>query len=236
MVSTYATHRSSEVKRGVASELHNLILGGQDGLVNVFGLALGVAAGTGSTKATIIAGLAGTFAESISMAAVAYTSTAASNDYYQSEKEREMREINTVPHLERKEVREIYHKKGFRGTLLNNIVKHITSSKKLWLDTMMKDELHMQPERDGPLRSAVIVGVSAFIGSLIPIIPFFLAPIAVAIPYVFIISTIALFCIGAFKARITVGNWFHSGLQMAVIGMIAALAGYGIGAWLGVTL
>jgi len=35
--------------------------------------------------------------------------------------------------------------------------------------------------------------------------------------------------VGAYKARITVGRPMRSGLQMAVIGIVSALAGYVIG-------
>lgn len=60
--------------------LSQMILGGQDGLVNVLGVLLGVAAASESTKIIIAVGLAATFAESIAMAAVAYTSKMAERD------------------------------------------------------------------------------------------------------------------------------------------------------------
>jgi len=62
--------------------LKDIILGGQDGLVNVLGLVLGVVTATASTRIVLISGLAGTFSESLSMAAVAYTSGKAARDYY----------------------------------------------------------------------------------------------------------------------------------------------------------
>jgi hypothetical protein len=58
-----------------ASALSDVILGGQDGLVNVLGVILGVAAATSDPRIVLVAGLAATFAESVSMGAVAYTST-----------------------------------------------------------------------------------------------------------------------------------------------------------------
>ena len=54
--------------------IRDIILGGQDGLVNVLGIVLAVAKATSSPYIILISGLAATFAESISMAAVAYTS------------------------------------------------------------------------------------------------------------------------------------------------------------------
>src|SRR5574341_2631388 len=89
----------------LGSRLSEIILGGQDGLVNVLGLILGLAAATDERRIIIIGGLAATFAESISMAAVAYTSTLADLDFYRAEAERERREIREAPDLERAEIR-----------------------------------------------------------------------------------------------------------------------------------
>src|SRR4051794_12144431 len=63
-----------EKSHSLAEDLHDWILGGQDGLVNVLGSILGVAIVTSNKYIIIVAGLASICAESISMAAVAYTS------------------------------------------------------------------------------------------------------------------------------------------------------------------
>ena len=65
--------------------LSDVILGGQDGLVNVLGVILGVAAASHDPRIIVAAGLAATFAGSISMGAVAYTSTVAEADHYKAE-------------------------------------------------------------------------------------------------------------------------------------------------------
>lgn len=83
-----------------ASALSDVILGGQDGLVNVLGVILGVAAATADARIVLVAGLAATFAESVSMGAVAYTSTLADADFYESERAREYRHVQAVPVLE----------------------------------------------------------------------------------------------------------------------------------------
>jgi len=79
------------------NSLADVILGGQDGLVNVLGIVLGVAAATSDPRIVLVAGLAATFAESVSMAAVAYTSTLAETSHYESEREREYRHVRMVP-------------------------------------------------------------------------------------------------------------------------------------------
>src|SRR5256886_13054910 len=71
--------------------LSDFILGSQDGLVNVLGVILGVAVASRDITIILAGGLAATFAESISMGAVAYTSTLARRDHYLAEVERERR-------------------------------------------------------------------------------------------------------------------------------------------------
>ena len=225
--------KHSHEKSRIGSEMRDVILGGQDGLVNVLGVILAVAAATAVTKTVIIAGLAATFVESISMAAVAYTSTKASSDFYRKEVEAEKREIKEIPVLEKQEIRDIYFKKGFRGRQLENIVKKLTSSKKIWLETMMSEELGLSKDRNHPRKSAIVVGMAALIGSLFPLLPFFfLSPLVAVLPSV-IVSVLVLFGLGAVKAKLATGNWLRSGLEIAILGLGAAFVGYGIGASLG---
>jgi len=44
-----------------------------------------------------------------------------------------------------------------------------------------------------------------------------------------LVTALTLFAIGAYKARVTVGKPVKSGLEMAVIGTVSALAGYLVG-------
>src|SRR5438874_11109868 len=98
--------------------LRDVILGGQDGLVNILGIILGVVAGGGSKPVVLAAGFAAAITESISMGAVGYTSSVSQRDYYAAERAREGAEIDTMPQAERREIREIYATKGFSGDLL----------------------------------------------------------------------------------------------------------------------
>jgi vacuolar iron transporter family protein len=212
------------------SRLADIILGGQDGLVNVLGVILGVAAATQDARIVIAAGLAATFAESISMGAVAYTSTLANDDLYLSEREREYRHIHLAPDVEIEEIRDIYRIKGFEGETLEKIVEVITSNPEVWVNVMMSEELRLTPpEKTNALRSAIIVGLAALAGSIIPLFPFFFWNVSLSIWISIVVAALTLFVVGAYKARVTVGRPLRSGLQMAVIGTISALAGYLVG-------
>jgi len=219
----------------VSSNLRDIILGGQDGLVNVLGIILGIAVASQDLRIILAGGLAATFAESISMAAVAYTSTKAEQSYYQSELEREKREIKEMPEIEKEEVREIYRRKGFSGKLLEEVVAKITSDETVWLEEMMRFELDLAPaETKNAFFSSFVVGTAAFIGSLIPLMPFFFIrelalSISEAVWISLAVSAATLFVVGAYKAKTTVGDWKKSGLEITVIGIASALVGYAIG-------
>lgn len=213
-----------------ASGLSNIILGGQDGLVNVLGVILGVAAATQDARIVLAAGLAATFAESVAMGAVAFTSTVADQEFYESEREREHRHIENVPHLETEEIREIYRKKGFEGELLERIVAKITEDKDVWVNVMLAEEHQLSPtSRKDAAKASVIVGCAALVGSFIPLLPFFFVPVITGIWLSLLISAIALFTFGAYKAKRTVGRPAKSGAELLVIGMISAAVGYAVG-------
>lgn len=216
-----------------ASALSDIILGGQDGLVNVLGVVLGVAAATQDARIVLVAGLAATFAESVSMGAVAYTSTLADADVFESERSREYRHIERHPHLERAEVREIYQRKGFSGGLLEQIVETITANPDVWVAVMMAEEHQLEPvDRRVALRAAWVVGLAALVGSLIPLAPFLLLPIGPSILLSIVVTALVLFGVGAAKGRLTVGRPVRNGLEMAAIGTISAMVGFAIGALL----
>ena len=113
------------------------------------------------------------------------------------------------------------------------IVKNITSDKKRWRDIMMKEELNLSKEFASPMKSAIIVLIASFIGSIIPLISFFFFPIKMAVIYSLIISAIALFITGAIEAKLTLKNWLSKGLQLMLIGMGAALIGFLVGKFAG---
>ncbi len=217
--------------------LSDFILGSQDGIVNVLAVLLGAAVsqiqiGTSASiafRVVVAVGLAATFGESISMGAVAYTSTLARRDHYMGELAREEREMLEVPEVERQEVRSVFQRWGFEGQELDDAVRHICSKPRAWLEFMMAHELQLAPlEENQARKSALLVGVAAMFGSLITLVPFLVVPhdtMAGMIGAV-LLSAVTLFLIGWYKGRITIGRPYRSGTQMLIIGTVSALAGF----------
>jgi VIT1/CCC1 family predicted Fe2+/Mn2+ transporter len=215
-----------------ATVLSDFILGSQDGLVNVLGILLGLTISTNDVRIILIAAFAALAAESISMSAVAYTSTRARRDFYRSEVDRELKEMREVPEAEREEIRLIFRKWGYEGDDLARIVGEVEARPKMMLDLMMAFELSLSPvSEDQPRKSAEIVLGATVVGSFIPLIPFLILPgsLATAAILAVILSAITLFLVGWYEARTTDGVLWKSGLRMIVIGLAAGFGGFLIG-------
>jgi vacuolar iron transporter family protein len=212
--------------------LSDFILGSQDGLVNVLGILLGLAAATGDRRLIIIAALAALGAESVSMGAVAYTSTLARRKVYEAEARRELDEMRDLPDIEREEVRVILRGWGYAGDQLETMVREIESRPKMMLDLMMAFELKLAPVAAAQAgNSALTVFVATVVGSLVPLVPFLLPGVSVvnSAYSAVVISAAALFGIGWYEARTTIGSFWKSGLRMLLIGLAAGFAGFLIG-------
>jgi VIT1/CCC1 family predicted Fe2+/Mn2+ transporter len=216
--------------------LSDFILGSQDGLVNVLGIILGMSAATQNTRLIFVATLAALGAESVSMGAVAYTSTASRRRLYLREVEREKREMRDIPDQERHEVLQILKGWGYKGEELEEMMRRIATNPKAMLELMMSYELELAPVgQNEARRSFLTVLASTLVGSSIPIIPLMFVGgnvIAGAVGSV-VISGAALFLIGWFGAKATVGSLWKNGLQLAAIGLAAGFAGFLIGYLLG---
>jgi len=213
-----------------ANWLRDVILGGQDGLVNILGIILGVIAGGGSNAVLLAAGFAAAITESISMGAVGYTSAVAERDYYHAEQAREAAEIDATPDAERQEIRDIYAAKGFAGDLLERVVGTITANREAWLATMMDEELHLQPiQTPDIMRSAVVITIATLIGHLVPLLPFVWLSRTAALITAIALSAAVLFGVGVYSSLTLVGDWRKNGLKMVAIGLGAAAAGFLIG-------
>jgi predicted membrane protein (TIGR00267 family) len=210
--------------------LRDVILGGQDGLVNILGIVLGVIAGGGSRAVLLSAGFAAAITESISMGAVGYTSSVAERDYYEAERAREAAEIRADPGWERGELRKIYARMGFSGELLDRVVETITANRETWVGTIMDEELHLQPvDEPDILRSAVVITVATLIGHLIPLLPFIWLARAPAVVVAIVLSAAVLFGVGVYSSVTLVGDWRKNGPKMVAIGLGAAAVGFLVG-------
>ena len=186
----------------------DFIYGSIDGAVTTFAIVAGVVGASLSPGIILILGFANLFADGFSMAAANYQASKARNEYIEMKRKQEEWEIDNLEEQEKEEIRDIYSKKGFKDELLEEVVRIITSRRKVWVDTMMKEELGLIEDEKRPLDSSLSTFVGFNVIGIIPLIPFiiFFVIDSNLNSNTFLFSTIsvasAFFIVGIIKAKI----------------------------------
>ncbi len=128
------------------SYLRDFVFGAVDGLVTTFAVVSGAAGASLSSRIVIILGVANLIGDGFSMAAGNFLATQADRDLVKKARDIEASHIKKVPEGEKEEIRQIFARKGFKGHALESAVTIITSDPKLWIDTMLKEELGLPLE------------------------------------------------------------------------------------------
>lgn len=84
--------------------------------------------------------------------------------------------------------------------------------------------------RLGPGGAALVTGLAALAGGLLPLVPFMFLPITTALVASIGVSVLALFGLGSATASVTRRVWWQDGLRLVLIAGTAALAAALIGA------
>ena len=213
----------------------DFIYGSIDGAVTTFAIVAGVVGASLSPGIILILGFANLFADGFSMAAANYQASKARNEFIEMKRKQEEWEIDNLEDQEKEEIREIYSNKGFKDELLEEVVRIITSRRKVWVDTMMKEELGLIEDDKRPIDSSVSTFVGFNLVGLIPLLPFmmFIAmgidPNSDAFVYSIIFVVAAFFLVGIIKGEIVKKSKIKSGLYTLIIGGVAAMVAYLVG-------
>lgn len=218
-----------------SSYLGDAVLGGIDGCVTTFAVVAGALGAGFSGVVVIILGVANLLADGLSMAVSNYLGTRSQHEELEEARREEERHIEHFPEGEREEIRQIFAAKGFAGDTLERIVETVTQNRKLWVDTMLIEELGLHLEGRSPVRAGLATFM-AFVGvGAIPLIPFLLRGLIPAGKH-FLISAIitglAFAAVGIAKGVVLKRPLIISGLQTLLIGGAAAVVAYGVGNWL----
>ncbi|HEY1726893.1 MAG TPA: VIT1/CCC1 transporter family protein [Candidatus Baltobacteraceae bacterium] len=210
--------------------LRDVVIGLSDGLTVPFALAAGVSVAVASSKVVVTAGLAEIVAGSISMGLGGYLAARTDIDQYASERRREYREVQLVPHIERDEVRDVFREYGLGGSELEQVVDHIVADPDRWVDFMMRFELGLErPKVNQAPISALTIAISYAVGGLVPLVPYvFISNVPYALMISVALTLVALFLFGGYKARMTRTPRLRGAIQTTLIGAAAAAAAFGI--------
>ena len=178
----------------------------------------------------ITAGLAEVAAGAIAMGLGGYLAARTDAEHYRSEWNREIREIEQLPDIELREVRDILTEHGLSQQQAGEVADALARDRPRWVRFMMQFELGLEePDPSRALRSAATIGGAYVAGGLIPLFPYFFATsVSAALPLSILLTLAALFVFGGVKGRLTGAPVWRSATQTALVGGIAAAAAFGI--------
>jgi len=208
--------------------IRDIIIGMSDGLTVPFALTAGLSGVLNTTHLIIVSGLAEIAAGCISMGLGGYLAGQSEVDHYQNALNNEYMEIETVPHLEIKEVEDILYTMGVEKELCVQVAGQISKDKDRWAEFMMKLELNMEkPAADRAARSATTIALSYLVGGMIPLFPYAIfSDSKTGFNVSCLVTIAALIVFGYFKSKATGQPLVKGTIKVALTGIIAASAAY----------
>ncbi|MBI1886321.1 MAG: VIT1/CCC1 transporter family protein [Chloroflexi bacterium] len=236
--SAVITARETWHRTGGGGTLRASIFGVSDGLVSNTSLVMGFAGARAEGNVVLLAGIAGLLAGAFSMAVGEYSSMRAQRELFERQIQLEKDELEAAPEEEEQELTLIYQAKGMPEEEARSIAARLMGNPEAALETLVREELGLDPSALGSPWGASIGSFLAFaVGALVPVIPYFFGASASA-PFVIAsggLSAVALFAVGASLSLFTGRSALASGLRQLALGAAAAALTFGLGRLIGVS-
>ena len=219
---------------GRSGTLRATVFGANDGLVSNLSLVMGVAGAASGNSIIVLAGIAGLLAGAFSMAAGEYISMQSQRELFENQISVEREEMRVMPEVEQEELAEIYRAKGLSEEEARRVAERLMADPEKALDTMVREELGLDPQQLGSPWGAAWSSFAAFgIGAVVPLIPFLLGTGVPALLGALGLSFAALFIVGAAVSLVTGRGFLFSGVRQVLIGAAAAAVTFGVGTVIG---
>ena len=220
-----------------SGNLRATVFGVNDGLISNASLILGVAGAGAGHEVILLSGMAGLLAGAFSMAAGEYVSVRSQREFHEYQMAVEREELDQYPQEEAAELALIYAAKGIDPEQARQMADTLLQDPDRALDTLAREELGLNPDDLGSPWGAAISSFVAFaLGAGLPVLPYLLMSSTFAFFGVVIVTSIALFSVGAVISLFTGRHALSGGGRMLLIGAAAGAATWGIGHVLGIAL
>jgi VIT1/CCC1 family predicted Fe2+/Mn2+ transporter len=216
--------------------LRNVVYGFNDGLTANFGLVAGVIGAAVSPHVVLVSGVAGMFADALSMGASGFLAAKSEQEVYAHEIAMEKEEIRLMPEVEADELALIYEAKGMPKDDARRRADQAIEDPARALAESVREELGIGEQRGTPLREGVVTGTATAVGALIPVAPFLFMSGTPAIALAFGVAMLSHFAVGGARSVFTGRGVFRSGLDMFLVGLGVAAVGYVVGGLVARTL
>jgi len=223
----------SRLKASIHDSAGEIVFGMSDGVVSIFGLVLGVAAGAQSGNVVFLAGATGAIAASVSMMAALYLDLESEGDEARVETKRREEEIRRDPTSAVNKLMGVLQGTGLSPRSLDAIRDDMQANP--LAIRRVEDAISCEEEpparKISPLVHATWMGISNFVAGITPVIPFALLPFAEARLVCIAGTATLLILLGIGRARIGNRPVARTVFETIAIAAAAAIAGVFIG-WL----
>jgi len=204
--------------------VREIVFGAKDGILTTMGVVTGVGVASGGRVQVVVSGLVALIAGALSMAVGEYQGAKSEREVVQASIEMERREMEQNPADEFAEQVAYYKLKGFSAEEAHTIVSRLAKNPEIYLYEMMRDEFGIDPRiaESSDVLPALAMGLSYAAGSLVPILPYFFAPLSgrPAVVVSFALALVGLFGIGVYAGSLSARNKWLRGLEIALYGSV----------------
>ncbi|MFN3074140.1 VIT family protein [Acinetobacter sp. TY2] len=210
------------------------VLGANDGIISVTSLVMGMAASGASTHTLLITCIAGLISGATSMAAGEYISVKSQADIEEADLKFEAQELDRNPHLELKELTQIYIHRGLSPELAHEVAVQLTA--KDALAAHARDEIGIVDATSAkPIQAALYSALSFSMGALFPTLSILFTPEQYIESSVIIVGVISLALLGALSSYYAGTSLWKGSLRVTMSGILAMAFSSWIGSLFQVT-
>ena len=210
--------------------LRAAVLGGNDGIVSISAVVVGMAGATNDLKIILTASL---IAGALSMAVGEYVSVSSQRDTEKALIEKERHEINNNPEEELKELVSIYEKEGLSKETALLVAKEFTAHDVH--AAHFHAELGINPNNlTNPLHASCASAIAFLFGGIIPLFTITISPPSIRVPVTFFTVLCVLIVIGILSTHAGGAKKINATVRVVIGGLLAMLVTYGIGEIFGV--
>lgn len=225
---------SDQSNRAKLNWLRAGVLGGNDGIVSIAGLVVGVAGATQELSVIATAGIAGLVAGALSMAVGEYISVSTQRDAERAYIKKEKKQLKTDPEGALKQLASAYEDRGLSSKTALVVAKELTKKNAIGAHLQVEFGID-EDDLTNPWHAGIASAVSFTLGGLIPIAAILLPPQNLRIIVAFIAVLPALAITGYVSAKLSDADAKHAVYRVVVGGTFAMLVTYGIGHIFGVS-
>ncbi|MDG1457049.1 MAG: VIT family protein [Pseudoprimorskyibacter sp.] len=215
--------------------LRAAVLGANDGIISTASLVIGVAAAGADQGAVLLAGVAGTVAGAMSMAAGEFVSVSSQSDTELADLDRECRELHAFPQGELEELAATFEARGVMPDTAMDVARQLSDHDALAAHA--REELGITDLSTArPLQAAGASAASFLVGALVPVTVVMLAPSDDIGVWVVGSTGLALAALGALGATVGGASPLRGAFRVMIWGSLAMASTAAVGALFNIAL